>query len=106
MNKETGTAHLMTEKALKLFNDYPKSANYTLVEGKYIYGKNGQIIRTDKPKTNADKNLISETVETKEENSANEAKRGRKPKDASYTNSITDSSFEYIPETLLESNES
>lgn len=100
-------SYLLTEKALKLFNDFPKSANYTLVDGRYVYGKNGQIIRTDKVQSNADKNLISELVETKEENIANEARRGRKPKDASYTNSITDSSFEYIPENLIEkSNES
>ena len=100
-------SYLLTEKALKLFNDFPKSANYTLVDGRYVYGKNGQIIRTDKVQSNADKNLISELVETKEENITNEARRGRKPKDASYTNSITDSSFEYIPENLIEkSNES
>lgn len=98
----------MTEKALIIFQKSPDyEVNYVLEEGKYIYDRNGKIQRIDKPKPANTQNVIPQNAENTDENSATDARRGRKPKDTNYTNSITNNSLEYITENLIDtSNES
>jgi len=98
----------MTEKALIIFQKSPDyEINYVLEEGKYIYDRNGKIQRIDKAKPANTQNVLPQNAENTDENSGTDARRGRKPKDTNYTNSITNNSLEYITENLIDtSNES
>jgi hypothetical protein len=86
----------MSEKALQIFKDFPKFSKYQLVEGRYIYGRNGEIMRVDRSTYDVNKNVSFETSEQKVEENV-ESKRGRKPKETT----VLDNSIEFNPQTLL-----
>jgi hypothetical protein len=92
----------MSEKALQIFKDFPKFSKYSIAEGKYIYGRNGEIMRVDRSTYDVNKNVSFETNEQKGEENNVESKRGRKQKETV----ILDNSIEFNPQTLLNKNES
>lgn len=104
MNKETGLSHLLSEKALLIFQQsWDFKTKYTLVEGRYVYGKNGKIIRTDRQSTvqnstPAAKYTLNE--ETNSENNSVDSKKGRRPKSDSSLYNEPNSTYDSDASTL------
>lgn len=108
INKATGLSHLLTEKALLIFQSTPNyQLDYTIVEGKYVYDKNGKIRRVDKEDQPQPK-LSTYALDINVENEANttESRRGRKPKDPSFVSSVENNTIEFNPNLVNNTNES
>jgi len=81
INKDTKLSHLLTEKAFTIFKQSADfKTRYEVVEGRYVYGKNGNIIRVDNPNVENSPSSTPPPLLNEETNNNVDSKRGRRPK--------------------------